>query len=106
MPSKLEYAATAPDGPSQQVVPFVGPLQYLPRLEFEQWCLGPAGPFQRFGFVGPRPTAGIAHDLMVELRNRRGHMNHVVPLSFLFYRKFRRMLSRGNSQMQKRCLRL
>ena len=52
---------------------------YLPRLEFVQWCLGPDGPFQRFGFVGPRPTPGIAHDLMVELRNRRGHMNHVFP---------------------------
>ena len=82
----LEYAATAPEG-------------YLPRLEFEQWCLGPDGPFQRFGFVGPRPTAGIAHDLIVELRNRRGHMNHV-PLSFIFYRKFRRMLSRGNSNAE------
>ena len=97
--SLLEYAATAPDGPSQQVVPFVGPLQYLPRLEFVQWCLGPDGPFQRFEFVGPPPTAGMACDLKVELRNRRGHMNHV-PLSFIFYRKFRRMLSRGNSNAE------
>ena len=82
----LEYAATAPEG-------------YLPRLEFVQWCLGPDGPFQRFDFVGPCPSAGMARDLKVELRNRRGHMNHV-PLSFIFYRKFRRMLSRGNSNAE------